>query len=150
MKKHTVKRSTIVATAMMSFILTLALTVVLLSPKTSAEVSFAPTPASMTGVWHQVDGTQNEDMTATIDHGEIQIVLHLGQTSGVYWDGSFDFDQAHRNANVFDVVSETNHPDGMFTSKLPTKTFSYKDGVLSYEFKIVGTTRTIELKKEGI
>jgi len=142
----------IIAFSMMSFALVLATIVALVfsTQESHGEVVFAKTPTtSMTGVWHQVDGTKDENMVAIVDHGEIQITLYLGNTSGVYWDGSFDFDQAHSDAASFDVVSESNHPDDIFSSEANEKKFSYKNGILSYEFKIVGTTRTIQLQKEG-
>lgn len=147
------KKNRVIVISMTSFLLTMAVIAALLisAQKSHNVVDFPKTPSapSITGVWHQVDGSSDENMIATINHGEIQVVLYLGHTSGVYWDGSFDFGKPNQNADFFDVVSETNHPNGIFSSKLPTKTFAYKDGVLSYEFKIVGTTRTIELKKEG-
>lgn len=147
------KRHNVVALSMMSFMLTIAVivTVLVSAQKSRGDVVFAKTPtsASMTGAWHQVDGTSEENMVAQIDHGKIQIILYLGNARGVYWDGSFDFDQPHANAVAFNVVSESNHPNDIFSSELDNKTFAYKNGILSYEFKIVGTTRIVKLQKEG-
>lgn len=111
--------------------------------------SAVPLSVDLTGVWVQTDGTQAENMTAQISHGEIQIVLQLNTRTATYWDGSFDYDQVQPGVTSFDVTSQSSHPLSIFASKLDSKKFSYKNGVLSYDFKIVGTDRTIELRKGG-
>lgn len=108
-----------------------------------------PDPVDLTGVWVQTDGTQAENMTAQISHGEIQIELQLNTRTATYWDGSFDYDQVRPGSTSFDVVSQSSHPFSIFASTLDAKKFSYKNGVLSYDFKIVGTDRIIQLRKGG-
>jgi hypothetical protein len=111
--------------------------------------SAMPMPVDLTGVWVQTDGTSHEGMTAEIGHGQIVIALQLGARTGTYWDGSFDYDQIRPDTTSFTVVSQSSHPVSPFASKLSTKSFTYKDGVLSYDFTIVGTERTIKMRKGG-
>lgn len=103
---------------------------------------------SLVGDWHQIGtGIPSTTMTATITEGAIQITLSMGDTSGIYWLGTFT---DWNTSNSFTTIS-LGDQDAMaldiFASVDTVKTFTYENGDLSYEFSILGNTTTVHLSK---
>lgn len=96
-------------------------------------------PVSLNGNWTA------ENFTAEVqDHG-ITINLTLDDTTGVYWAGTFDTtDEA-----VQTVTSEGDQNvlnNSLFGSQDATKVFKIDGQEISFEFTIMGTTKTVRLK----
>jgi hypothetical protein len=107
-----------------------------------------PKTVNFIGTWHQIDGDPSAVMTAEISFGAIQINLKTRDSSNVYWLGTFDTDMT--DVKAFTMISNGDQ-DAManmiFASQDSTKKFTYRDGVLSFDFSILGTTTTVHLTK---
>jgi hypothetical protein len=112
----------------------------------------------VTGEYHQTDGPKNMDFVAVITGGKIQVDMTMGKDEGdsnlhgVYWIGSFDTSNV---SDTFDVTSKTSDKDknqlggSLLGSQSSEKQFTYKNGVLSFEFvmKSAGIKTTVYLSK---
>jgi hypothetical protein len=110
---------------------------------------------TLVGTWHETPETNLPlNMVADISNDHISITMYASQpgdsftVSGLYWDGTFD---AHHDLrNPFSIVSVANR-DVMkgkaMTSHNNTKTFTYNNGQLSYDFTALGVTSTVYLAR---
>lgn len=117
----------------------------------SHDASDSKNPTSLIGEWHQVNKNPDGYMTASIDAGSIQVDLHGRDSRSIFWMGSFEGDR--QPTGKFTVVSIPD-PDARYTMKHslmasdePTKTFTYDNGDLSYEFSMAGTSTIVHLTK---
>jgi len=101
------------------------------------------TPVELTGSWHQTpDDNLPVNMTAEITPNHIQIFMRYSNVvSGLYWDGTFETNQTKSS---FKVVS-TSDEQGL--SQDQTKIFSYENGVISYDFAMLGKDYTVHLSR---
>lgn len=110
----------------------------------------AATPKTLLGGWHQEK--RNETgvyMTADIRPGTIQIDMETRSSSSIYWLGGFDTDEDP--SKPFETISMGDSDAlalELFGSQDKTKKFTYKDGVISFKFKMLGTTTTVSLVKD--
>lgn len=118
----------------------------------SQGASASSNPTSLIGDWRQVGPDSDGWFTASISGGSIQVNLEgRDGSSSIYWMGSFESD--HPTVGKFTVVSI---PDAdarntmkysLMSSDEKTKTFSYKNGVISFKFTALGTSAVIQLKQ---
>lgn len=111
--------------------------------------------SSLTGTWHQTPNDMTPvNMVADISNNHISITMSLGGDSGenpvtgLYWDGTFDAD--HNTSSPFSVVSVANKAaleNKLLASLHDTKTFTYDDGQLIYDFTMMGVTTTVHLSR---
>lgn len=107
-------------------------------------------PESLIGNWYQTNSENGIFATASVYPSDsIQINLKTRDGSSIYWMGSFQVSDK-KPTDSFTVVSKAD-PDALamsiFGSQDSEKTFSYKDGDLSYKFTMLGTTSTVHLSK---
>ena len=109
-------------------------------------------PASLIGEWEQTntDIFNGMEMEAEITAGSIQINAESRDgDSSIYWLGTFAGDKS--TAAPFKTVS-LGDSDAMERSLLgsqdKTKLFKYKGGKITFEFTIMGNTKTVVLEKE--
>lgn len=112
----------------------------------------------VTGEYHQTSGPENMDFVAVITGGKIQVDMTMGKNEGdsnlhgTYWVGSFDTSNV---SDAFDVTSKTSDKDknklgaSFLGSQDSEKQFTYKNGVLSFEFRMdsAGIKTTVYLSK---
>jgi hypothetical protein len=109
-------------------------------------------PTTLTGNWHQTNVKNSAvNMTAKITNSSIQIDMQSpdGSNSGIYWLGTFNGNR--HPAGSFTLVSKADQDAlkwAIFGSQDTTKSFKYKNGVLSYKFTMMGKTTTIRLAKD--
>ncbi len=103
------------------------------------------TPVNLIGSWHQTPGDNTPvNMAAEISNNHIQIMMSSGMivVNGLYWDGTFDTSSHMTNSfKVDSVVMETGLSQDHF------KTFNYDNGVLSYEFEMLGKDYTVHMSR---
>ena len=103
---------------------------------------------SMVGQWTQINTNSAGWMTASISGDSIQVNLVGRDSSSIFWMGTFN--GTHKYAGSFKVTS-IGDQDAMkwaiMASSEKTKTFSYKNGVLSYQFSMGGSSTIVHLKK---
>lgn len=138
-------------------VIALAFAVVLISSLTgcgSNDNTSVSAPTSLTGDWHQVaNGIDGMYMTATVYPGQIQIWLRSRTDTEIYWMGSFSSEKSPLSS--FKTVS-LGDQDAMafslFGSGDETKTFQYKNGVISFKFSVdaLHKTTTVKLAKNSV
>lgn len=107
-----------------------------------------PKTMNFIGKWHQVDGNPDAVMTAEITYGAIQINVHLDGSDNVYWLGTFDTDMTDiQRFTMVSVGDQDAMANKIFASQDPTKTFTYSDGILSFDFTMLGSKTTVRLSK---
>jgi len=101
---------------------------------------------SWNGTW--VDPQNN--MSATIADDTIEINIVDGDSSGLYWKGTWPVVETVSDGLV--IVSQGDDEamsESFFGSSDGTKTFVYDDNELSFPFRVLGITTTLYLKKKG-
>ena len=114
----------------------------------SAEVE---EPLDLTGSWAQ-KGKEGEDafQAGFIKDGMIELfwVSDGGDTHMLYWSGTYEAPTTTDDEYTWDSVNDKTKTDtALLASGDDTKTFSYKNGEISYEASALGETATITLVK---
>ncbi len=110
-----------------------------------------PEIPDLTGEWKQVNSSSDDNyQAATISGDAIEIywVNEEDESKSLYWAGTF---VAPETAAEYSWDSENDHEktdSAILASTDDKKTFTYKDGEISYEASALGTTKTIRLKKQ--
>jgi hypothetical protein len=109
----------------------------------------------VTGEYNQTaNGVKGVVMSAVVTDGKITVNMLLdpgsegdSKAEGTYWRGSFD------TSNTSDWFTVTSDADlemlntSILGSQDDTKTFTYKNGDLSFPFEMVGIKTTVHLQK---
>ncbi|WP_040167701.1 hypothetical protein [Microbacterium gorillae] len=109
-----------------------------------------PEPLTLVGEWKSTNTAEDSWQAASITADTITIdwVSDGGGTKALYWAGTYvpptEATDAHTWESANDV-SQTEH--AILASSDPTKTFTYADGVLSYEVTALGVTKTITMER---
>ncbi|MCI1955371.1 MAG: hypothetical protein LKJ21_03220 [Oscillospiraceae bacterium] len=122
------------------------------SNASSSSPSSNSAPLDLTGEWKQTNSDSSTSyQTATISGNTIEVnwIDDSEKSKSLYWAGTY---AAPKNAS--DTYSWTSKNDksktggAMLASSDGTKTFTYKKGILSYSVSALGTTKTVELKRQ--
>lgn len=117
----------------------------------SEPVEKAPEPVSLVGEWKQTNSDDPErwqKATVTADTIEVFWVADAGDTEALYWAGSVEV-PAEGDSFTFNSVNDTAKTENaLLASGDETKTFTYKDGELSYDVTVQGVTKTVRLGLE--
>lgn len=109
-------------------------------------------PLSLEGEWKQQNGnskTSYQIATITNDTIEVYWFAEDTNTKSLYWAGTYVKPTTSDETYSWDSANDKEKTaSAMLASGDDTKTFSYKDGVLSYSVSAMGTTQTVELKKQ--
>lgn len=105
--------------------------------------------ASLDGTYHQTkSGIPNIVMTAVVTNDNITITMTMSGTSGVFWDGTFDTQGVVSSPwNITSTRDAQAMSSDMYGSSEQTKTFTYNNGDLSYQFSILGVSTTVHMSK---
>lgn len=101
---------------------------------------------SLVGPWHQVSGMPNVTMTAEVYTDSIQIAMKTGSTTGIFWLGTFDEDQVP-TGKINSLPDQDALANDIFASNETIKTFIYQDGILSFDFSIMGVHSTVRMTR---
>lgn len=102
----------------------------------------------LTGTWisEESDGTYQE---ATITDNYIEINWVTPDSTSLYWAGTYVAPSGAVDEYSWISENDTEKTDSaLLASSSETKEFTYKDGVITYEASALGTTKTVELKKQ--
>lgn len=106
---------------------------------------------SLVGEWKQTNSDDPErwqKATVTADTIEVFWVADAGDTEALYWAGSVEV-PAEGDSFTFNSVNDTAKTENaLLASGDETKTFTYKDGELSYDVTVQGVTKTVRLGLE--
>lgn len=100
-----------------------------------------PVAVDLNGNWMVND--EGRVFTAEITSETITITLSKGNTSVLYWYGSFD--PTIPVGQI--VVSDKLESDKMIVSRADSKDFLVGDNRLSFEFTVMGVTKKLELQR---
>lgn len=128
------------------------------SPGTGASTESQPTeapaePLNLTGEWKQTNSNSADSyQAATITDSTITIdwVNEADAGSALYWAGTYEPPTEDTTQHTWDSVNDKTQTDtALMASGDDTKTFTYSDGVLSYELTAMGVTMTVEMERQG-
>ena len=134
--KTNIRRAGLLLAAVAAFLLTACG-----SPSAPAQ----PTAQSLEGSW---SGTgEGIVMTANVANGEITINLVMRDMEGLYWAGSFPKTVSGENVAISSTGDVVKTKKSLFGSNAASKEFVYADNGLTFDFRIMGVTQPITLKK---
>ncbi|MDD0858028.1 hypothetical protein NHF46_10085 [Arthrobacter alpinus] len=118
----------------------------------SKAVEVAASPADLTGAWKQ-ENPNSEDSyqqaTITADTITIDWVSDGGNTTSIYWVGSFQAPTQATEPYVWTSQRDAEATDAaLLASTDDTKEFTFQNDVISYKVSAFGTTITANLKKK--
>jgi len=103
-------------------------------------------PTNMNGTYVYTD--DGFAMVGEVKDGTILINLRLRDDTGLYWSG--DFKSVAKDGDVFTSKANVEQlKTSLFGSQDTAKEFKIVDGKITFQFKIMGTSRTIELEKNS-
>lgn len=110
-----------------------------------------PRAHDLTGGWSQSNSASKDSFqqaTITADTITVDWVTDGGETTSIYWVGSFtpptDAVEPYTWRSQRDVAATES---ALLASRDDTKEFTYEDGTISYKVSALGTTTTVKLKK---
>ena len=110
------------------------------------------TPPDLTGQWKQTNSNSEDSyQTASISGNEIEVYWYTesDQTSALYWAGTFEAPTTSDEPYTWDSINDKEKTSSaMLASGDDTKTFTYKDGQISYSVSALGVTSTVILEKQ--
>lgn len=106
-------------------------------------------PPVLTGTWKQNNSESNDSyQEATITDSTIEVYWVSDDTKALYWAGSFVAPTTAYEPYTWDSANDTEKTSSaLLASGDATKTFTYKDGTLSYEVTAMGVTKTVTMTK---
>ena len=114
----------------------------------SSTTPHTDTPVPLRGSWHMTNASDGSfDMTAHIVDHQIQITWVSDDTKALYWKGTFPTDVMKDDVTIVSKGDRQALDASMLGSQDKTKKFHYDNGVLSYEFSVMGVSKTIHLEK---
>lgn len=122
------------------------------APGTTAEEAAPAEPLDLTGEWKQTNSNSEDSYQAATISGdviEVNWVNDADSSTAIYWVGSYDAPTEDVTEYTWDSANDTSKTEtALLASSDPTKTFTFKDGVLSYELTAMGVTMTVEMSKQ--
>lgn len=106
--------------------------------------------SDLSGTWVESGATgETTYQQATISGDVIEIVWVNAEEKStmLYWAGTYMPPEKPVSEYTWDSMNDTSKTDSaLFASGDDMKTFTYKDGVLSYSVTAMGITKTVDLK----
>lgn len=107
----------------------------------------------LSGKWHATNSADEASATfeAEVKDGVITIyfVNKKEDTKSLYWQGTVPTPDTTEDKYNFTSEADTEAlSQSLFGSQDKTKDFKYENGVLSFDFSALGTTKTIKMERE--
>lgn len=109
-----------------------------------------PEPLNLDGTWVSENNNGSyQEAVISGDTIEINWVSDNGETTAIYWIGSYEAPTADIEEYSWTSTRDKEKTDNaLMASTDDTKDFSYKDGELSYSVSMMGATTTLHLTKQ--
>lgn len=111
----------------------------------------APKVPDLTGAWKQSNPNSEksyQQATITADKMTVEWVTDGGNTTSIYWVGTFEAptsaDKAHTWTSMRDAAATDK---ALLASTADSKEFTYEGDTITYEVSAMGTTTKVNLKK---
>lgn len=134
----------------LTVLLSIAFLALVIAACGSAPASSEPEIPDLTGTWksENKDGSYQEAVISD-DSIEINWVTDNGNTKSIYWIGTFAAPTEPEDSYAWVSERDKEATDyALLASTDDTKEFTYSNGKISYSVSALGTTTTLELKKE--
>lgn len=104
-------------------------------------------PLDLTGTWTQENaGDSYQEAVITNDTIDIYWISDSDSTRSIYWAGTYEASTESVDEYEWTSERDTDKTDmALLASSDDTKDFTYKDGKISYEVSMLGTTTTMRL-----
>ena len=116
-----------------------------------ADESKSQVAIDLTGEWEQSDeNSEDSYQIATINEGTIEVywVSDGGDTTSLYWAGTYEAPEAGVDSYSWDSVNDTEKTGmALMASGDETKTFTYENEQISYSVTALGVTTTVRLER---
>lgn len=112
-------------------------------PPSAAQTTNPPAPIDLSGEWVSTESTAGTKFFGHIKNNTILVEMSASDGFSNLWYGTFDFLQPGDKV----MVSSAIEGDVFFLSSAETKNFLYQDGNLIFDFSVMGTRTTIEMKR---
>jgi predicted small secreted protein len=117
------------------------------------ETAEPPEVLDLTGGWKQTNSNSDTSyQIAMIAENTIEVYWQNEEDNsmGLYWAGTYVAPTSETNEYSWDSANDKSKTDSaLLASGDDTKTFTYKDGVISYSVTAVGVTTTVELSRSN-
>ena len=104
-------------------------------------------PLDLTGKWHATNSADESSATFEAEIKDNVITIYFvdkkADTKSLYWPDTTDDKYSFTSQADTDALSKS-----LFGSQDKTKDFKYENGVLSFDFSALGTTKTIKMERE--
>jgi hypothetical protein len=100
-------------------------------------------PLDLSGEWISAESSAGTKFLGHVKNNTILVEMSAGDGLSNLWYGTFDILQPGKNV----VVSSAIEGDVFYLSSAKTKDFLYQNGSLVFDFSVMGTRTTIEMKR---
>jgi hypothetical protein len=110
-----------------------------------------PSPAAipdLTGSWKQENATDASSMEATVTGDAITVNWHMGDTTAVYWQGTFTPPTAGGDYTWTSAADTVALSQSLLGSQDPTKDFAYENGQITFDVTSMGVTTHVRMNKQ--
>ena len=110
-------------------------------------------PLDLTGKWHATNSADESSVTFEAEIKDNVITIYFvdkkADTKSLYWQGTAPAPDTTDDKYNFTSQADTDAlSKSLFGSQDKTKDFKYENGVLSFDFSALGTTKTIKMERE--
>ena len=110
-------------------------------------------PLDLSGKWHATNSGDEAAATMEAEIKDETITIYLvnkkEDTKMLYWQGTVPTPDTTEDKYDFTSEADTEAlSQSLLGSQDKTKNFKYENGVLSFDFTALGTTKTIKMEKE--
>lgn len=101
-------------------------------------------PIDLSGKWESVESKAGTKFVTEIKNNTVHIQMYANDGYTGLWYGTFDILQPGANTMVSKYIDD---PDHFVLSSAETKEFLYQGDSLIFDFSMMGTVTTIEMKR---
>lgn len=109
-------------------------------------------PLDLAGEWKQTNSKSADSYqaaTITADRIEVNWISDADSMKAVYWVGTYVPPSDDTDSYSWESQGDTAAMESsLMASQDATKTFTYQNGVLSYELTAMGVTMTVEMQRQ--
>lgn len=113
-------------------------------PVTTTTTINTPTAVDLSGRWESNTSTSGTKMVGQIKNGTIHVEMYADQAYTGLWYGTFDILQPGEKTLTSKYIDDPQH---FVLSNAETKDFIYDSGALKFDFSVMGTRTTVEMRR---
>lgn len=103
-----------------------------------------PTAVDLSGRWESNASKAGTKMVGQIKNGTIHVEMYADEAYTGLWYGTFDILQPGEKTLTSKYIDDPAH---FVLSSAETKDFTYDSGALKFDFSVMGTRTTVEMRR---